>query len=375
MQRWLLTMIVPFQVTASDLATYAYTLLYVGSFVLIFMYGSKLQVYFSMRRIGGNLRKLDDMKEGAKSRLREDLVRYGADQATIKTQVDQLMTSIMIEPVSMDPSGIVFKLDRVLRTYEAYFKSRVASLTPSADRTTRQNLSNLVEVGMALDFLFRYVRHLYTSAKKYNDLFSVVMLQMNLPQLMDTADAYYSSIGSFSKGEAIGDGLGPLVASKIIASNPVKLVEEETVFSEMDFEGRKVVVVRAEGPGGTVGRPGEAIEKLLLLYPDTSMVVTVDAALKLEGEKSGEIAEGIGAAIGGPGVDRYRIEESSTKSKVPMYALVVKMSEKEAITGMKDEVRAAADTVVARIKKLLADKTKPNATILLAGIGNTIGIQ
>jgi hypothetical protein len=328
-----------------------------------------------MRKIGGDLRKLEGMKEGSKTRLREELGKYGSDEATIKGDVDRLMTSIMIEPVSMDPSGLVFKLDRILRTYENYFKARVASLTPKADKTTRQNLSNLVEVGMALDYLYRYVRHLYTSAKKDHDLFSVVMLQMNLPQLMDTADAYYSSMGSFSKGETIGDGLGPLVASKLIASNPVRLVEEETVYSEMTFDDRKVIVVRAEGPGGTVGRPGEAIEKLLQLYPDVSMVVTVDAALKLEGEKSGEIAEGIGAAIGGPGVDRYRIEEAATKNKVPMYALVVKMSEKEAITGMKDDIRNATEAVLSRIKKLLDEKTKPNATVLLAGIGNTIGIS
>jgi hypothetical protein len=367
-------MMLPLQIP-TDLSGQIYLVIYAVSFVLIFVYGGRLQMSFTMRQMSGSIRRLEQMKEGSRTRLRQEIAKYGADEAAIKTEVEQLMTSIMIEPVSMDPSGIVFKLDRVLRTYENYFKSRLANITPNADKTTRQNLANLVEVGMSLDFIYRYVRHLYMSWKKQHDIFSVVQLQMALPQLMDTADAYYSSMTSFSKGETIGDGLGPLVASKIIASNPVRLVEEETVFSEMTFDDRKVVVVRAEGPGGTVGRPGEAIEKLLQLYPEVSMVVTVDAALKLEGEKSGEIAEGIGAAIGGPGVDRYRIEETATKNHVPMYAVVVKMSEKEAITGMKDEVRVASDTVVARIKKLLEDKTKPNSTVLLAGIGNTIGIH
>ena len=374
MLTWLRPMLVPLQVGA-DASTYLYYAIYTLLFVLMWIYGLRLSLYFTMRKMGKDMVKLEGMREGAKAKLRDELAKYGGDPTVIKGQVDQLVTSIMIEPVSMDPKGIVYKLDRILKTYENYFKSRVASLTPNADKTTRQNLSNLVEVGMALDYLFRYVRHLYTSAKKEHDFMSSVILQMNLPQLMETADAYYSSMGSFTKGEVIGDGLGPLVASKIIASNPVKLVDEETVFSEMPYEGRKLVVVRAEGPGGTVGRPGEAIEKLLQLYPDTSMVVTVDAALKLEGERSGEIAEGIGAAIGGPGVDRFMIEETATKNKVPMYAVVVKMSEKEAITAMKDEVKNASDGVIARVKKLIEDKTKPDATVLLAGIGNTIGVH
>jgi hypothetical protein len=370
----LLVMLVPFQTAGTDVTSYIYYLVVGALFLLTWVYQAKIQIFMAMRKVGSSLHKLEDMKEQSRARLREELGKYGGDSAAIKGEVERLMTSIMIEPVSIDPKGIVFKLDRILRTYEDYFKSRVASLTPNADRTTRQNLANLVEVGMSLDFLFRYVRHLYTSAKKDHDMMSSFMLQLTLPQLMDTADAYYSSIGSFTKGETIGDGLGPLVASKLIASNPVKLVEEETVFSETNFDDRKVIVVRAEGPGGTVGRPGEAIEKLLHLYPDVSMVVTVDAALKLEGEKSGEIAEGIGAAIGGPGVDRFRIEETATKNNVPMYAVVVKMSEKEAITTMKDDIRNAADTVVTRLKKLMDDKTKPNATVLLAGIGNTIGV-
>lgn len=363
-----------FQV-GTDWTGMVYNLIWILSFMLLFVYGSRIQIYLSLRKIGGDLRKLERMKESSRIRLRQEIGKYGMDEATVKAQVDQLLTSVMIEPVSLDPHGVVFKLNHILRTYENYFKSRVASLTPNADKVVRQNLSNLVEVGMALDYLYRYVRHLYSSAKKYNDLFAVVTLQMNLPLLMDSADAYYSSIDSFSKGEPIGDGLGPLVASKIIQSSPVKLVTEETVFTELTLDDRRLLVVKAEGPGGTVGRPGEAVEKLLELYPDVSMVVTVDAALKLEGERSGEIAEGVGAAIGGPGVDRYMIEESATKKKVPMYAVVVKMSEKEAITQMKEELKKASDEAIARIRRLLADKTRPNSTVLLAGIGNTIGIK
>ena len=47
------------------------------------------------------------------------------------------------------------------------------------------------------------------------------------------------------------------------------------------------------------------------------MVIMIDAGLKLEGEMVGEVSEGIGAAIGGPGVDAFKIEEKLTKYKMP----------------------------------------------------------
>jgi hypothetical protein len=360
--------------TAADLVNYALNLIWILAFAVFLFYGPRIQIYFSLRKVGGSLKSLEKMRDDTKTRLIQELSKYGGETNTIKADTDRLLSSIVIDPVAMDPSGIVYKLDHLIKTYEDYFKSKVAKLTPKADKVTRQNLSNLVEVGMALDYLFRYVRHLYASAKRYSDLFAVVQLQMSLPTIMDSASAYYSATDAFAKGEPIGDSLGPLVASKLMGDSKPQVVAEETVYSEVNYEGRKLLVVKAEGPGGTVGRPGEAIEKLLQLYPDASLVVTVDAALKLEGENSGEVVEGVGAAIGGPGVDRYRIEGAATSKNIPMYAIVVKMSEKEAITKLKDELKAQVDEVLRRFRRLIYEKTEANATVLLAGIGNTIGV-
>jgi hypothetical protein len=363
-----------FQTTANDLITYISNLVWIVVLMAFLFYGNRIQIYLSLRKVGGSLKTLERMRDDTKTRLVQELSRFGGDPVVVRAETERLMTSVVLDPVSMDPSGIVYKLDHLLKTYEDYFKSKVARLAPTADRVKRQNLSNLVEVGMSLDFLYRYVRHLYASAKKYNDLFAVVQLQMSLPTLMDSAVAYYSATEAFARGEPIGDSFGPLVAAKLMENTKPQVVAEETVYAEVNYEGRKLLVVKAEGPGGTVGRPGEAIEKLLEMHPEASLVVTVDAALKLEGENSGEVVEGIGAAIGGPGVDRYRIEGAATNHSVPMYALVVKMSEKEAITKLKDELRSQVDEVLRRFRRLLYEKTEPNATVLIAGIGNSIGV-
>ena len=58
----------------------------------------------------------------------------------------------------------------------------------------------------------------------------------------------------------------------------------------------------------------------------------IDAALKMEGEDSATVSQGFGAAIGGIGTDRFQIEEVATKHNIPVFAIVIKQSVKEAIT-------------------------------------------
>ena len=54
------------------------------------------------------------------------------------------------------------------------------------------------------------------------------------------------------------------------------------------------------------------------------------------------MAEGIGVAIGGIGVEKYQIEEVATRLGVPVYAVIVKQSIQDAITIMRKEI---ADSV------------------------------
>src|SRR5438445_13878385 len=94
-------------------------------------------------------------------------------------------------------------------------------------------------------------------------------------------------------------------------------IEQDTIMYETGFDGRNLLLVRAKVPGGSVGKPGIAVEKLIEQNSPT-LVVTVDAALTLEGAPSGEVAEGVGAAIGGQRVDRYHIEQNASNRHIPM---------------------------------------------------------
>ncbi|MBI2624753.1 MAG: DUF1512 family protein [Candidatus Nealsonbacteria bacterium] len=105
------------------------------------------------------------------------------------------------------------------------------------------------------------------------------------------------------------------------------------------------------------------------------IIVTIDAGLKLEGEDSGIVQEGVGTAIGGIGVERYKIEEVATANDIPLYAIIVWQSIKEAISEMTEEIRGSIPEVCSRLDRLVNEKTKPGNTVLIVGVGNTIGVE
>jgi hypothetical protein len=202
-----------------------------------------------------------------------------------------------------------------------------------------------------------------------------MQIQMILPMIMKEAEAYASALKAFAYGQPIGDGAGALVAAKLMHGYETRKLEKDCVVAKVPFEGRTAFIVKAEGPGGNVGKPGDAVKQVIEENKGKiAMIVMIDAALKLEGEELGELAEGVGAAIGGPGVDQFKIEEELVKYHIPINALVVKEDVGDAVSPLRKEVFDSIDTVIERIKQVVSERTKEGDTIVIAGIGNTIGI-
>ena len=82
----------------------------------------------------------------------------------------------------------------------------------------------------------------------------------------------------------------------------------------------------------------------------------------------------IGAAIGDPGPEKHKIESYSEQEKIPVDAIIVKQSIEEAITPMRRSINESVPKVVLRLKRILMERTKKGDSIIIAGIGNTIGI-
>lgn len=343
--------------------------------IMYFFYGQRIQVAIWVRDIERALRRLRAMRERARETSIKTVKELGKPQDDPAPRVDQFLERFFIQPVNMDPAGIVTKFDHLLDVRDMSLKDEVRRVAPEASDTELNNLENLLEASMDLNFIYRVVKHYLLFGRRTQAYIIIAQLHMLLPVIMEVADAYDGAVQAFAQGQPIGDGAGPLLANKLIRDMEQKKIEKDMTLAETKIEGRRIYVLKADGPGGNVGKPGDALRILIeSLEGKVTNVIMVDAALKLEGERSGEVAEGVGAAIGGIGTERFKIEEIASKHKIPVFAVIVKMSLREAIAPMKKEIYDGVDKAIERVKRVIRENTREGDTVVIAGIGNTIGI-
>ncbi len=351
------------------------SLLWVASFVAFFFYGTRLQTYNAIRDVGHGLNKLQVMKEKSRKEAIDYLVNVGKAPADPTQRIDQFLDYVTIMPVDIDPAGLVGKIDHVVTTNNDRVRAEVGALVGQNNPVTVSISENLLEVATSLNLIHKIVRHFYLLGKKTNSYITLLQLQMLMPMIIQEADALLNAVDSFKLGQPVGDGIGPVIVSKYMTGKEKRVIAKDTVMAVTEYKGRKLYVLKADGPMAYVGQPGVGIKKIIEeMGVKPSAIVMIDAALKLEGEKTGEIAEGVGAAIGGIGVEKFQIEEAATKAKVPLYAILVKQSLLEAITVMRKEIAEAADKASQVLNRVIEEKTKEGDEVVVAGIGNTLGV-
>jgi hypothetical protein len=359
----------------SDNISWVLNILFYVIFIVFIFYGQRLQTYVMIREVEGSLYKLKYIKEEGRKITIETIKEIGKPQTDPTSRVDRFLEYFTIGPQNLDPAGIVWKLEHILDVRDTRFKDEVKLMAPAADETQINNLENTLEAASALNFIYKVIRHYYLLGKKTLSLYVIMQIQMILPMIMKEAEAYASALKAFAYGQPIGDGAGALVAAKLMHGYETRKVEKDCVVATVPFEGRTAFVIKAEGPGGNVGKPGDAVKQVVEENEGKiAMIVMIDAALKLEGESLGEVAEGVGAAIGGPGVDQFKIEEELVKYHIPINALVVKEDVGDAVSPLRKEIFDSIDTVIERVKQVVSERTKEGDSIIIAGIGNTIGI-
>jgi hypothetical protein len=350
-------------------------LLIFGVIFASFFFGQQIQSRIAMLQLVGAVGKLELMKNEARALALRTIKEIGKPKEDPSPGLSGLLEQFFINPVDLDPAGIIGKLDHLLDVRDLKFKADVKKIAPEATDAQVNNLENLVEASWALNLLFKVVRHFYLLGKKTSSFYVILQLQMLLPLIMQEAEALAGAAKAFAQGQPVGDGAGALVASRLMRDAEKREVEKDIMVAETTIEGRRVIALKAKGPGGNVGKPGDAIRTLIEENGGkVAMVIMVDAALKFEGEKTGEISEGIGAAIGGVGTERFKIEEEATKYKIPVHAIIIKESIQDAITPVKKEIVEAAEGVIQRIKSLIQERTREGDLVIVAGIGNTVGI-
>jgi hypothetical protein len=349
------------------------------SFIFYPIFGQRLQLINVLRDIDRKLFRLKLMRDDVSQRTISALKQAGTDltDEELEKRLDAILDYFYIPPESMDPAGVVYKLEHILEIGENRFEDQVAALVKTDDLHRVKTLTNLVEVARAMNLIYRIVRHYYLLGRKTSNYFLAIQVQIMMPMILELAEAYRQASFAFYNGQPIGDGAGVLVAAKLAREIKAVTVDEsikDTTVMLGEWEGRKVYIVRAKGPGGTVGRPGEAVKKVIEMEGKVDTVITIDAALKLEGEETGKIAEGAGVAIGGPGIDKFKIETIAKEKNVSLYAIAIFQSIAEAITPMRESISKATEQALEKVKEMIRKNVPERGVVIVAGIGNTVGI-
>jgi hypothetical protein len=350
-------------------------ILWFAPIIVLMIYGQKFQAWMILGDVSKSLTRLKTMKETARKEVIDYIKTSITPAADPSERIDKFLEYFAIMPVDLDPQGIIRKLDLVMRTKDERIRSEIKRMAEGMTEWQASRIENILEAATALNMIYKIVRHFYLMGKRTTGMFVLVQLQIVLPLLLQEAEALESAISAFKKGIPIGDGIGPMVVGRMMLGKEKKPIARETVYSEEVRMGRKLYMLKAEGPAGSVGRPGEAVYRLIAeLGLRIDAIIMIDAALKLEGEKTGAIAEGVGSAIGGIGVERYQIEDVATKFSIPIYAIIVKQSVQDAITVMRKEISDSFDKLYNTVSAVIEDKTLEGDSILVIGDGNTAGV-
>jgi len=364
-----------FQLIGANTLTDVLTIVFYGFFFVFLFYGQRFQMYIMLREVESSLYKLRYIKDEGRKTSIETIKEIGKSQTDPTARVDKFLEYFTIPPQGLDPAGVVWKLEHILDVRDVRLKDEVKLMAPAADDTQANNLENTLEAAMALNYIYKVIRHFYLLGKKTMSLYVIMQIQMQLPLIMKEAEAYASALKAFAYGQPIGDGAGALVAAKLSRGYEIRKIPKDNVVATVPIEGRTAYVIKAEGPGGNVGKTGDAVKTIIDENEGKiATIIMIDAALKLEGEDVGEVAEGVGAAIGGPGVDQFKIEESILKYKIPINAVIIKEDIGDAVSPMRKEIYDAVDKTIERVKQVILERTKEGDKVIIVGVGNTIGI-
>ncbi len=346
------------------------TVIWLVLFIVFMVFGPRIMVTQAVLKLETEVYQLEEI--AVKSR--RDVISFISKRPNqrLKESVRNFMNFFAISPVSTDPYGIMKKLDHISRHSEKRIDYFVNEIAPELSSDKKQDVKNALAGAITCHNIAKIVRHYLELIKKYKLFQLAMVIQMQMPLIIRISKAASKATNAFLDGVPIGDGIGPLVTASLIKGKPTRYEEEEFVVYKTKIEGKDVLVSKADGPGATTGYPGNLITKLMKKNK-IHRIITIDAAMKLEGEKTASIAEGVGVAMGGNGVDRYEIEEIIVKRNIPLDAIAIKVSDEEALGPMKKEIFDSVPKVQEILRERIK-KAKKGEKILVMGVGNTCGI-
>src|SRR3989344_7363249 len=267
---------------------------YLAFFLVMPILYLRMNYWQSLLKLESVANALTEMSINAKKIVIKKVAKN--PDARLKQQVNNFMEFFVIEPVALDPYGIMRKIEHLVDLSERRFEGFVDKIAPKADEETQANLMMGLSGALTLHQIEKIIRHYVEIVKKTKNIQLAMIFSMQLPLIERVAKALLSGTEALTNGWTIGDAAGSIVAAHMIGDSRVTEVEKDVLMVKKRIGRKTVFVLKARGPGGRLGKLGKAVEKLARRNK-IAKIITIDAAAKLEGERTGSIAEGVGVAI------------------------------------------------------------------------------
>ncbi|MBI4896366.1 MAG: DUF1512 family protein [Candidatus Aenigmarchaeota archaeon] len=337
-------------------------------FVMIFLY-PRMMLAQLIYKLEESATKMETMSQQSIKMTLDKAVGKGKASKELRTKVENFTDIFVVVPSSLDPFGVVRKIDQTIRGMEDRFDEFTDDISTSTDYHERQKLNYGLRAAVGLRQISKMIRHYVETAKKFKNLQIAMIIQMQLPMIEKIAESELAGTEAFIQGWPVGDSIGPLAAASLVEKS--KEIAEDVVCGETMIQGRRCFVLKAKGPSPHLGRVDEAINTIMKKNK-IARVITIDAGLKLEGEKTGSVVEGIGFAMGG-WAQREMIENMLLPKNMPIDGVVVKVGMEEAIMPMSKDVYGAVPDVHRAVERAV-QRAKKQEKVIIIGVGNSCGV-
>lgn len=325
-----------------------------------------MQIVYKMRK---SVNKLQENAQSAENMFLSSLTDNPTDP--MREQLEPMKNMVVSPPTGIDPNGLVWKLESILDFSEDKMRRFVHNLADEdLDEEQKANLVmgfKGVYGTQQIYVITRHFKELIESTKNYQ---LGGMMQMMLPLYEEMAESQKAATEAFVNGVPLGDSVGPLIAANFMENEPEE-VAEDVVYTQEEYGDKELLVLKSKGPGSRLGKYGDAIEQLAD-ENDLAKIIFVDAGMRFEGEDTGKVVDGTGVLMGGPGVEKFKIEEVASDHDVPLEGMVVKQSGPQAVRPMHSKIYAAVSEAVDKVEHEIEDTD--GDSVLLVGVGNTVGV-
>ncbi|HIE41565.1 MAG TPA: DUF1512 domain-containing protein [Candidatus Aenigmarchaeota archaeon] len=338
-------------------------------FILIFLF-PRIMMYQILAILNSKVKTYEEMTNKAQNIIINKIgKRTKLSKKELRKNLSRAMEFFAIEPDSIDPFGIAKKIRYITRGYDVKLEYFVENITFGISKEEIKNLSASLSHTIGLYQITKIIRHFIELIKQTKNFQIGMLLQMQLPFIDRQMQGLYQSIPALTQGIPVGDSIGPLYAAKLIGNIKVKKIGKETVYAKKKINEKEIFIIKASGPEARLGDIEEAIKKIVKRNK-IDKIITIDASGKLEGEKTGIVAEGIGFAMGLRGAERFFAETFLVEKNIPVDAIVIKMKPEEALMPMPKEVLKTLPLIDEAVKRSLENVNRA----IIVGVGLTIGV-